>query len=76
MSPTFPHTVEMTELIEKFKQEIWPWMREKQLSLYAALANTQTEAPEKFEVLDKLWTDDVGRAYLHSFIRANGGRIF
>ena len=69
------HATEMKKLIEKFKQDIWPWMRANNFSVFDALSVSQNEDTEKFEILNRLWTDYCGRNYIRSFLRINGGRI-
>ena len=67
--------LEMMDLLEKFKQDIWPWMCENNLSVFDALAITQENFPERFAILNKLWSNYAGRNYIYDFVRMNGGRI-
>ena len=66
---------EIKQLLNNFNENVAPWCKENHLSLHEAFEICRDQYPDRYNVLSALWHTEVGKTYLQSVFRTNGGRL-
>lgn len=62
---------EIAELLEKFDTEIFPWIKENNLSLHNAFEISRKSDRGKYIILASLWSNKAGKAFLQDTFNPN-----